>query len=56
MAINIPVAGRKLSIGPVITPPVGANVEWDADDFISVNSEDWTEIAKWQTATGWHHS
>ena len=50
MAINIPVAGRKLSIGPVITAPVGANVEWNAGNFIPVNSEDWTPIAKWQTA------
>lgn len=50
MAINIPVAGRKLSIGPVITPPVGANVEWNVGNFIPVNSDDWVEVAKWQTA------
>lgn len=50
MSINIPVAGRKIFIGPVITPPVGAGTEFDADDFIALNSDDWMPIAKWQTA------
>lgn len=50
MSINIPVAGRKIFIGPVITPPVGAGTEFDVDDFIALNSDDWTPIAKWQTA------
>ncbi len=50
MAINIPVAGRKLFIGPAITPPVGANVEFDAEDFIPLESDDWEPVAKWQTA------
>ena len=50
MSINIPVAGRKIFIGTVITPPVGAGTEFDAGDFIALNSDDWVPIAKWQTA------
>lgn len=50
MSQTFPVAGRKIYIGPVITPPTGVNALFDENDFLAPNAPEWVGIGKWQTA------
>jgi hypothetical protein len=47
MSQSFPVAGRKIYMGGVFTPPASGLLE--ATDFPAITAADWIEIGKWQT-------
>lgn len=51
MSQTFPVAGRKLFMGGLITPPLDGLLT--AADFPAITSEDWLRIGKWQSIGKW---
>lgn len=49
MAQTFPVAGRKIYMGGLFTPPSSARL-LIADDFPDITANTWTSIIKWQSA------